>query len=85
MSDLISREALCHYALNQKSKSVTPNDIMRFPSAEPDFRDALNWLLAYHIQSFDLHGRYLPKDVIAWLINDFTHYFIAEGEDDETD
>lgn len=35
MSDLISRQALCEYALNQKDKSVTPNDIMRFPSAEP--------------------------------------------------
>lgn len=35
MSDLISRQALCDYALNQKDKSVTPNDIMRFPSAQP--------------------------------------------------
>lgn len=34
-NDLISRKALCEYALNQKDKSVTPNDIMRFPSAEP--------------------------------------------------
>ena len=34
MNDLISRQALCEYALNQKDKSVTPNDIMRFPSAE---------------------------------------------------
>ena len=32
--DLISREALCEYALNQKDKSVTPNDIMRFPPAQ---------------------------------------------------
>lgn len=36
MSDLISRQALCEYALNQKNKSVTPNDIMRFPSAQPE-------------------------------------------------
>lgn len=36
MSDLISRQALCEYALNQKNKSVTPNDIMRFPSAHPE-------------------------------------------------
>ena len=35
MSDLISRQALCEYALNQKDKSVSPNDIMRFPSAQP--------------------------------------------------
>lgn len=34
MDDLISRQALCEYALNQKDKSVTPNDIMRFPSAQ---------------------------------------------------
>ena len=37
MSDLISRQALCEYALNQKDKSVTPNDIMRFPSAQPPY------------------------------------------------
>ena len=30
MDDLISRQALCEYALNQKDKSITPNDIMRF-------------------------------------------------------
>ena len=35
MSDLIYRQALCEYALNQKDKSVTPNDMMRFPSAPP--------------------------------------------------
>ena len=35
MNDLISRQALCEYALNQKDKSITPNDIMRFPSAQP--------------------------------------------------
>ena len=38
MDDLISRQALCDYALNQKDKSVTPNDIMRFPSAQPEQR-----------------------------------------------
>ena len=38
MNDLISRQALCEYALNQKDKSVTPNDIMRFPSAQPEQR-----------------------------------------------
>lgn len=36
MNDLISRQALCEYALNQKDKSVTPNDIMRFPPAQPE-------------------------------------------------
>lgn len=38
MNDLISRKALCDYALNQNDKSVTPNDIMRFPSAQPEQR-----------------------------------------------
>ncbi len=37
MNDLISRKALCEYALNQKDKSITPNEIMRFPSAEPQW------------------------------------------------
>lgn len=36
MSDLISRKALCEYALNTIDKTVSPNDIMRFPSAEPE-------------------------------------------------
>ena len=35
MSDLISRQALCEYALNQKNKNITANDIMRFPPAQP--------------------------------------------------
>jgi len=38
MNNLINRKALCDYALNQKDKSVTPNDIMRFPSAQPEQR-----------------------------------------------
>ena len=43
MSDLISRQALCEYALNQKDKSVTPNDIMRFPSAQASCRQ-VSWI-----------------------------------------
>lgn len=35
-NDLINRQALCEYALNQKDKSITPNDIMRFPLAQPE-------------------------------------------------
>lgn len=68
MSDLISRQALCEYALNQKDKSVTPNDIMRFPSAEPEiihcrdckYSDTDNdlgvlfcWRVSYHEASED--------------------------------
>ena len=36
MNDLISRRALCDFALNQKDKTITPNDIMRFPAADPE-------------------------------------------------
>lgn len=36
MSDLISRNALCEYCLNTKGRTVDANDIMRFPSAEPE-------------------------------------------------
>lgn len=46
MNDLISRQALCEFALNQKDKSVTPNDIMRFPSAQPEIivcADCKHW------------------------------------------
>lgn len=39
MEDMISRHALCEYAQNQKDKSITPNDIMRFPSAQPDSKE----------------------------------------------
>ena len=52
--------------------------ISALPSAQPDYQEALGWLLAYHKMSFDLHGRYLPHEVISWLINDFTKEFIAE-------
>lgn len=36
MDDLISRQALWEYALNQKDKSVSLNDIMRFPPTQPE-------------------------------------------------
>lgn len=36
MSDLISRKALCEFCLNTKDRTVDTNDIMRFPSAEPE-------------------------------------------------
>lgn len=55
MDDLISRQALCQYALNQKDKSVTPNDIMRFPSAQPT-------LYGYNIGHLELIARVLQKE-----------------------
>ena len=58
--------------------------IKGLPSEQPDYQKVLGWLLAYHTMSFNLHGRYLPHEVISWLINDFTKEFIAErGEEDE--
>ena len=53
------------------------------PSAQPDYQEVLGWLLAYHTMSFDLHGRYLPHEVISWLINDFTKNFMAERQQNE--
>ena len=43
MSDLISREALCKYCLNIKDRTVDANDIMRFPSAEPEWKKGKWW------------------------------------------
>ena len=77
MDDLISRKALCEYALNQKDKSITPNDIMRFPSAQPEpLSDAYTkavwtWLLDYQIKAAELKGRYTPYEVLSWVANDW--------------
>jgi hypothetical protein len=54
------------------------HEIEQAPAAQPNYQEVLGWLLAYHTMSFDLHGRYLPHEVISWLINDFTKEFIAE-------
>ena len=37
------------------------------------------WLLAYHKMSFDLMGRYLPHEVISWLVNDISKKLFDEG------
>ena len=76
-NDLISRQALCKYALNQKDKSVTPNDIMRFPSAQPEplsdayMKAVWTWLLDYQIKAAKLKGRYTPYEVLSWVENDW--------------
>lgn len=67
-NDLISRQALCEYALNQKDKSITPNDIMRFPPAQPEiirckdckFYTKMRWELDTGICS--LASRHLGDD-----------------------
>ena len=43
MSDLISRKALCEYCLNTKDRTIDANDIMRFPSVEPE-RQKGEWI-----------------------------------------
>ena len=71
MSDLISRQALCEYALNQKDKSVTPNDIMRFPSVEPE-REKGRWIPVTNGRGgfeCDQCHNYAPsyQDGVEWL------------------
>lgn len=90
--DLIERQALMKEfsdfvrASNNSDFAQTPtwNDAVSLvgsmPSAQSDYQEVLGWLLAYHTMSFDLHGRYLPHEVISWLINDFTKEFIAGRE-----
>ena len=72
MSDLISRQALCENALNQKDKSVTPNDIMRFPSAQPYSEADIQKMQdleqaeiqkAYELGKLDAESRWIPTKV----------------------
>ena len=81
-SDLISRQEALKALRPIMRKSDYFYEILKaiqdMPSAQPDYQEVLGWLLAYHTMSFDLHGRYLPHEVISWLINDFTKEFIAE-------
>ena len=51
------------------------------PSAQPE-QDVLAWLLSYHAQAFELKGRYLPHEVIGWLVNDFGKAFMAERREE---
>lgn len=90
MSDLISRQAAIdgvktlhevawkNWHEPTLSANVVLDMIRELPSEQPDYQEVLGWLLAYHTMSFDLHGRYLPHEVISWLINDFTKEFIAK-------
>lgn len=66
MDDLISRQALCEYALNQKDKSITPNDIMRFPSAQPDSKET-----SYTHKALDTISR---QAAIRWVKTECNPY-----------
>ena len=69
MSDLISRQALCDYALNQKDKSVTPNDIMRFPSAQPEI-----------IRCKDCAKREYCRTSTVWAVAPNDDWYCADAE-----
>ena len=86
--DCISREAAIDAVSRgcQEFRGIfaeCEKNLNALPSAQPDYKEVLGWLLAYHTMSFDLHGRYLPHEVISWLINDFTREFIAVKEQNE--
>lgn len=91
MNDSISRQWLIECVNEGWIKFDTEKDENRFihlvrdiaPSAQPEYQEALNWLLTYYTKSFELHGRYLPNEIIGWLIADFTKEFIAERKQDE--
>ena len=74
MSDLINRQALCEYALNQKDKSVTPNDIMRFPSAQPEKAIPVSWIEG-QIERLNNMNNYFAKltaDIIKTMLNEWS-------------
>lgn len=71
--DLISRQALCEYALNQKDKSVTPNDIMRFPSAYP------KWILCSERMPEE-NGQYLITVKYKHVNDGYEDVYAEHGE-----
>ena len=56
--------------------------LIELPSAKPDYTEVLGWLLAYHVKSFELKGRYHPYEAIGWLVHDFAKNFIEQGDQD---
>ena len=69
-SDTISRQALCEYALNQKDKSVTLNDIMRFPSAKPEYEPVTAEALAKTMSENTLYNFMAWHNVAFTLMNE---------------
>ena len=82
MSDPISRNGLVEFCLNTKDRTIDANDIMRFPSAEPEWKTG-EWTL-YESRSdiYDLEGvctwgrayRCSECGFIHWVIEDFGIY-----------
>ena len=85
MNDLISRQALCEYALNQKDKSVTPNDIMRFPSAQPEPSIPISWIKEkiYWLTRLDNAFSSLSANTLDVMVKQYEeeHEFDAKAEE----
>jgi len=70
LTDTISRQAAIHLIAGYDGVIEQPE------------QDILSWLLAYHAKSFDLHGRYMPHEVIGWLVHDFANAYMAERREE---
>lgn len=64
-----------------KAMTAWKEYIKDLPSAQPE-EDILAWLLAYHTKSFELQGRYLPHEVIGWVVHDFANAYMAERREE---
>ena len=73
----LDRETL----LNSFVRKIAVEAVKKTPSADVvNKTDLLGWLLAYHKKSFELKGRYLPHEVISWLVNDLSKNLLEDGE-----
>ena len=82
--DCISRQAAIHLITGYNGvmdKSVAKRLLIQMPSEQPE-QEILSWLLAYHTKSFELHGRYMPHEVIGWLVHDFANAYMAERREE---
>ena len=93
MDDLISRQAAIDAADKIIERDTSGSNavvnamiawseyIKTLPPAQPE-QEILSWLLAYHTKSFELHGRYMPHEVIGWLVHDFANAYMAERREE---
>ena len=87
-NDYISRQAAMDFVgsmemcdeISVEAYQKLMNYLEELPSAQPERpeQDILAWLLAYHMKSFDLKGRYIAHEVIGWLVHDFATAYMAE-------